>query len=964
MYVGGKVVHLRRKFGYLSKIVSSIVLILYLAGFSALVSASTEVSPGSCLTTTWPSELSDLAPDPSLVRGRLENGFRYVLKHHSVPQDRVAIFLDVQAGSLNETEKQRGVAHYLEHMMFNGSKNFPPGSLVDYFQSIGMNFGGDTNAHTMHDQTIYNIILPNGSEKDLDSGFLVMADYARGALLLKSEIDGERGVILAEKRARDSAAYRARVAKIDFALEGTRYPQRMPIGTKETLERADHDQLKSFYDAWYRPENMVLVVVGDISMKQTAALINKHFAKLKPSGPSPQCPDFGTLTRRGTESFYHFEPELGITNVTIETYWQRPQENDSQVLERKELLRIIGSLIMNYRLQKLKEETKVPFAHAGYYSGDIVNRLGYGSLSAQVDAVHWQQTVSSLVRVLRQVILYGFDKSEVERAKKEILARLDARVLTADSVDSRTIARRIIADVNNNRVFQSAEQEKELYGPLTKEIRATEVTEAFRQFWQHSSRLVSVTGDVRLGEDGKTDIGFIYRKSMRQPVTASISGKQSIFPYLQPPALPGSVPEQIVFPDIGVERLVFQNGLIVNLKKTSFEENRIRVRANFGSGKQQEPLPGMAILVEDIVNGSGSGKLPQSAVDALLDGSSLNMAFRVDDLAFAWTGSGLSKDFELYSQVLYTLLLDPGFRENVFLTVKENLELMYQKLGQEIEGAVPLEIQPFLAHDNDHFGLPAWDEVAGLKFETLEHWVHSTIKPEELEISVVGDFNRDEVVSVLAKYFGGIKLQSAQKKSLPAVYFPAGKKRVIQVRTSIDKSLIAIAWPTDDFWDIHRTRVLHLLAGIFGDRLRKTIREKLAASYAPSISSFGSRVYQGYGYLLSQMLVKPGSEEMVIKETLAIGDALRKEGITSNELIRARRPFLTTLKQSVRTNQYWLNTVLSLSSRYPQQLEWPKSIISDYTSISVKDINDLAARYLDNRNAAVAKVIPKTRNPD
>ncbi len=935
-----------------------ILVITLFAGFSGISFSFAQDSASNCRSTQWPSQLSRLVPDASLLRGKLENGFRYVIKANHEPKNRVALYLDVQAGSLQESDSQRGLAHFLEHMMFNGSKNFPPGSLVDYFQSLGMNFGGDTNARTTHDQTVYNIILPNSSEKDLDSGFLVIADYARGALLADTEIDRERGVILAEKRTRDSAGYRTNIAVNNFALHGTRYPERMPIGVQKTLEYANHDLLQSYYDAWYRPENMILVVVGDMNPKLTKDLIEKHFAKLLAAGPQPRCPDFGKLTRQGIQAFYHYEPELGQTNVSIQTFWDLPTENDSLLLEKKELLNFMGIMIMGYRLQRLQESVEMPFAQANYYAGDIVNRIGYGALSAKADRKHWQEAITSLDRILRQALLNGFEKSEVERAKKEILAQLDARVLTAGSEDSRTIAGRIIDQLNNNRVYQSAEQEKALYGPLTKEITVGEVNGVFREKWSHNYRLISVTGDVRLEKGGTAEIASIYRKATQQSVPASTTDNTHLFPYLQPSPPLGPAPQISSFKDIDVERLTFSNGLIVNLKKTQFERNRIRVSADFGSGKQNERIPGMAMLVEAVINGSGSGKLPQSAINEVLAGSSIQLSFKVGESAFSWTGTTLTKDFDLFSQVLYTLLLDPGFRKNVFTTVKENLGLMYRKMNQEIEGAFPLAIEPFLATYNERFGLPPWEDVAKLDYDVVEQWADSLIRPEDLEISVVGDFNRDEVVSAVTKYFSGIELLSAQKTESPSVHFPVGKKLDVKVSTSVQKSMVAIAWPTDDFWDIHRTRRLHILAGIFGDRLRKTIREKLAASYSPSVSSFSSRVYQSYGYIIAQMLVKPGTEDALIKEIFKISDQLKSGGITSNELDRAKDPFLTSLKESVGTNQYWLNSVLSLSMRHPQQLEWPRTLISDFTSISLSEVNELAALYLDNINAATAKVIP------
>jgi zinc protease len=286
---------------------------------------------------------------------------------------------------------------------------------------------------------------------------------------------------------------------------------------------------------------------------------------------------------------------------------------------------------------------------------------------------------------------------------------------------------------------------------------------------------------------------------------------------------------------------------------------------------------------------------------------------------------------------------------------------MYQKMNRQIEAAVLLKIQPFLANYNAHIGLPAWEDVVKLNFDDLAQWSNSFIRPKDLEISVVGDFNRDEVVTVLTKYFSGLELTPPSVAVLPPVHFPIGEKLAVTVNTSDEKSLITIAWPTDDFWDIRKTRRLQLLSNVFGDRLRKIIREKLAASYSPRVSSYNSRMHEGFGYIISQMVVEPGAEDMIINEIFKISDQLTKGGISPEELARARGPLVTSLMEHTRNNQYWLNTVLGLAARYPRQLDWARTIISDYSTISVAELNELAKEYLNNEKAAVAEIISEKR---
>ncbi|NNK97245.1 MAG: insulinase family protein, partial [Desulfobacterales bacterium] len=424
----------------------------------------------NCLSTQWPHELSTLAPDPSLVFGRLPNGFRYVLKTNSEPKDRVGIYLNVQAGSLNEDDNQSGLAHFLEHMLFNGTTHFKPGDLVDYFQSIGMSFGGDTNAYTTYEETVYKLILPKGGQLQLEKGLLVASDYARGALLLESEIDRERGVILAEKTARDSSAYRAHKASTVFSFEGTLLPERMVIGDEQTLINADRDDLKSYYDTWYRPENMILVVVGDFAIGTIQPLIDTYFSHLKGAGPAPSCPDYGDVKHSGVKPFYYHDAELGYVDISIEVLWNKQQENDSLEMQKNNLYRYMVSKIVNYRLDQIVEQTDTPFTSATYYAGTMLDEFQYSGIRARTNQDNWKKTLGTIEQVVRQAVTYGFTDEELQRVKKEMISDLEDAVKTQNTRNSLVLAHKIVRHLNSNRVLQSPSQERALYNPVIEQV--------------------------------------------------------------------------------------------------------------------------------------------------------------------------------------------------------------------------------------------------------------------------------------------------------------------------------------------------------------------------------------------------------------------------------------------------------------------------------------------------------------
>lgn len=909
-------------------------------------------------SASWPQVKSDLPVDPALIFGRLDNGFRYVLMKNQEPKGRVAIYLDVQAGSLVETDEQRGIAHFLEHMVFNGSTHFPPGALVDYFQSIGMSFGGDTNAHTGFDETVYHLLLPGASREELDKGLLVMTDYARGALLLDTEIDRERGVILSEKRARDSVEYRTHEAGIAFTMRGSRIPQRMPIGVLETLHKADHGILKSYYDAWYRPEKMILVVVGDFDPVQVESLVRERFISIRGQGDMPVCPQWGEVSHAGAEFFYHHEPEMGFTEVTIETVWNVQPEDDSIAVRTLDIYEAAAGRLLRHRLNRLLEEKDVPFTESEAHSGIFLEKIGYGTISARTDPGQWQSALALIEQELRQALEYGFTELEVRRVQKEMAAELEAAVLTAVTRDSQKLAAQLVRDLNQGEVLMSPQQEKEIFSPVIEKMKAEDLHAALRGIWGHKTRLIQVVGNTELpGQDPRPRIQEVYEQAVAKKVAPPKGETDLVFPYLQFP--PDTAPvRQQPLPEVEGKRITFANGVVVHLKQTKFKDNEVQVIANFGYGKQTEPYPGLAMLSEQVVNDSGTGRLAKSDLERVLAGSTIKLDFKVGETSFAWKGSAVGKDLELLFQLLQARLADPGVREDAYTLAMQGFKQMYDQMASDVNGVMQTEGESFLAGGNTSFGLPPWSEFAKLKPDQIRGWLDSALASGGLEVSLVGDFDPERVRQLAGIYLAPLAKRELGEVRAKEIHFPAGQTLRLTAPSSIDKGMLVVAWPTADFWNIDRTRRLFLLTEVYADRLRKVIREKLGATYSPQVMNQPSRAYPGYGVLRAQLIVDPAQIETVRREVVQVAGDLCKSGVTAEELERARAPLVTSLKDMVRSNGYWLNSVLSLSSRHPQQLQWPATILSGFGSVTREQLSTLAREYLDPGKAATVMIVP------
>lgn len=910
---------------------------------------------------------SDLKPDPTLVFGEFKNGFRYILMPNQKPQDRVSMHLYIQTGAMHEKDNERGIAHYLEHMLFNGTENFKAGELVKYFQSLGMRFGPDVNGRTGFYNTVYDIDLPEGDEKSLEKGLLVLRDYAAGALIEADEVEKERSVILAEKRTRDSVDYRTFVETLKFEFPDALISRRLPIGTEEVIKAADRKLLKSFYDSWYRPDRMFVIMVGDFNMDTAASLIKNKFADLSARGPLRGYPDPGNIDHKGTQTFYHHEPEAGGTTASIEVVRKKPQPLDSNSIRHERLLSDMAQRIINYRLEELLDQPETPFNSASIHAGNYLNYVKAAEIRANCPPEKWDATLKTIEQTLRKALKYGFTKSEVERAKKELAAELDRRVKSAASRESSQLARQIINSLNSRRVFQSPTQERDLMAPMIEAADAESIHAALKKDWAPEHRLVLVTGNADLTDkDAKPEqqIVDVFNASRKTPVHAPAEQAILEFPYLDAPKRDSEIAKKEEIKDPEMLRVEFKNNVSLNIKKTDFKANQVKAALIFGHGNKAEPpdKPGLSQLAQKVVNLSGTGKFTRDHLKQALAGKNTSVGFHVEEDKFALTGQSVSEEIPLLFSLLYTRLMDPGFRQDAYNLAIRQFRQKYESWQHSIHGSLILEGKRFLAGGDSRFGFPDLEKFQENSLVDVKEWVGEAMAAAPIEISVVGDLDPDTVIANAEKYFGALKprknAQAAHDEAEGPV-FPAGKTRHIEIPTKIKKGLVDVAYPTDDFWDIHKTRRLSVLSAVMSDRMRIQIREKMGAAYSYQAYNQPSRAFPGFGIYHSVVEIDPDDADGVISAIKTIAADLAQEGVEKEERDRAVKPMLTSIKERRETNEYWLNSVLKGSSRHPEQIEWSRTFYEDYQSITPEELSKFARQYLKNRKAAELIITPE-----
>jgi zinc protease len=422
-------------------------------------------------TSTFAHADSDLPVDPAVTFGRLPNGLRYAIMANREPRERAALRLLVDAGSLHETDVQRGLAHFLEHMAFNGSEHYPPGTLIEFFQRMGMNFGGDTNAYTSFDRTVYMIDLPNTEYATLDEGFRVFRDYVGGLLLGQKELDHERGVILSEKRTRDSVEFRSFVAELDFVLGRSRLSKRVPIGLEEVIESAPRSEFVDFYDTWYAPERVTVVAVGDFDPAVAEEKILSAFSDLEARAPARPDPDLGTLLEsEGISVLYHAEPESGSTIVGIQSMSPYTFEPDTVENRLKYLPRSLAVSILNRRLTELAKKEGAPFSSGRTNVSEGYDFYRNASIEITCQPEQWEAALAVADHELRRALQYGFQEPELAEVVASFRNGLEQAVKRAPTRRSSALAGQLVGSVADRSVFTTPELGLELFSPALDQV--------------------------------------------------------------------------------------------------------------------------------------------------------------------------------------------------------------------------------------------------------------------------------------------------------------------------------------------------------------------------------------------------------------------------------------------------------------------------------------------------------------
>jgi len=940
------------------RIVALAGAVLALAGCAAAPREATSAPPAP--KPEWAFQASDLPVDPAYRFGKLPNGMRYVIRRNSRPEGTGLVRLDIQAGSLDEGDDERGFAHFVEHMAFNGSTNVPEGEMVHLLERNGLAFGADTNASTGFEQTQYKLDLPRNDAKLLDTALMLMRETASELKFDEDAVKRERGVVLSEYR--DGLTYAKRNLEDQFAFlyPTAHYPQRLPIGVPETLDAATGAALKTFWQREYTPSDTTLVVVGDFDPALVEQKIVARFGDWASRTPTPR-PDQGTVDpkQKGATDVF-IDPALS-ERVTVSRHGVWQDDTDTIAYRRDNLLREIGYGIVNRRLQRIARKLDPPFRGAGFGTSEVFEIGRTTNLVVDVIDGQWKRGLDAATTEYRRALKYGFSDAEVaEQVANWRAAQVNA-ARAADTRSNAALTNEALALVDDERVPTTPQSSLERFEAFAPSITPAAVLAALqKEAVKLSDPLIRLQGRTEPA-GGVAAIRTAWNEAYRLKTTRGADSAETMWAY-RDFGTPSQVVSDTVEPRFGIREVRFANGVMLNLKRTELEQDRVQVSLAVDGGDllDTKANPYATEMTPFLVAG-GLAKHSQDEIQTILAGRTVGGSLSAGDDAFVSRTTTTPADLELQLQLLAAYLSDPGYRPEGEEQYKLNIANFFARAFATPSAALSNSQGKILSNGDPRYSLGAADEYQGLSFPKLKADIGERLAHGAIEIALVGDIDETAAIALVGKTFGALPAREnafADHAEARVRGFTAKRgETVIRHTGDATQAIVRMVWPTRDDKDPVEAMKFEMLERLMKIELTDGIREKLGKSYSPSASSSLSRTYPGFGTFTVTASVNVTDVAATKTAIAEIVRELRDRPVTDDELVRARAPLLEEYANLLKRNGGWL-ALADRAQSEPDQLARFADGPARAEAVTAQDIRDLARRYLALDKAVTLVVLP------
>ncbi|MEO7415076.1 MAG: insulinase family protein [Opitutaceae bacterium] len=920
----------------------------------------------------------ELTPDPAVLRGRIENGLRYAILPARNPQQRVSVCLLVQAGSFHERDDEPSYAHFVEHMAFRDTRDFPGDSAIQTLQKLGVAFGAHVNATTGQFETDYRFNhLPTDDPTALPTGLKILRSMADGVLFHKDAVKHERGVILSESRAAGGEIAGAWQSQLEFLAseENPRWPELTVLYGKDHLVQrgwlsglwgwntANAAKLRAFYDRWYRPERMILTIVGDVTPAAAQQLVRDTFSSLRAravaGSPAPienlpvQAKPAGPPVFVARQKF---EPSVRVALSAAQA------EAGPDTPARRHRSRALGLALgmLDRRLTRLSERADTPFTDSDTLVSHLIPHTALHFIRADAPPRLWSKALLALDTELRRACELGFSHVEFQQILEISKAHVATVAASASDRSSSALARSLAFAVARGVVVTSVPEDFRSSESLLAVITAEECRSALREAFRDGAVSVSLSGTFSGRPPTASQVEQLLRENRRAaPVAYVAPAPARPFPFTDF-GLPGQIVKRERDDALGAELVQFANGVRLNLKRTSFSRHRVHSVVRFGDGSLSCPVekPGLDLLAFAWIFG-GLKDLPREEERAALGGGLENYSLALGATDFRWDAAGDASNLRLRLQHCAAYFVRPEFSEDVLPRAREFAGVQLASSESTASGVAQKALSQRIFGEVRQ--VPTIADVRQRTLEEFKTWFVPQLAGP-VEITLVGDFDPETAIDAVARTFGALppRTASAGAPGSRAVTFPpkpfsdsvpfTGKK---------GSAVVALVWPAVGFESLRERLGGEILAKILWDRVRLKLRAEMGATYSPATQfSWDDNFSPAIAYLSCTLESAPGHRNRVATAARLMAETLAREGATEEEFERARRPLLREAETGWRNNAWWLEVLADAQAHTPRAVE-KTGALDDLKRITLAETNALARRIFVKERQSQLIVLPK-----
>ncbi len=898
----------------------------------------------------WAQTYSDLPAESDVRFGQLPNGLRYAILKNATPGGQASLRLRIGAGSLQETDEQQGLAHFLEHMAFKGSTHVPEGEMIRILQRKGLAFGPDTNAFTSFGQTVYELDLPETDADTVDTGLMLLRETASELTLSQKAMDSERGVILSEERLRDSPAYQAQKAELGFLLKGQRLPERWPIGLVDVIRTAPVSRIRAYYEANYRPDDATVIAVGDFDPAVMEAKIKARFGDWRPK-PAPAPVDLGRVATRGLSAEVFSRPGAP---QEVQLAWAQPYDDTADTLarEKRDYVEQLGLAVLNRRLDRLAKGPKPPFIAAQAVRSNTEKSAKLTTLSVDTTPQGWAAGLAAATTEQRRIVRFGVTAPELAREIAEQRASLGAQAAGAATRKTPELATALVSAVEEEDVFTGPVRNLATFEAAVRDLTPARADAVLKAAFDGSGPLLTLSSPLPVAGGGPALLAA-YDAAARAPVTAGVAAAAKPWPYGGAAFGPaGRVVERREAADLGVVQVRFANGARLTVKPAAYAKDRVLVAVRFGAGRLGLPRDHASPLwALGAFTAGGTRELTSDELDQVLADKVVSARFALADEAFQLTGATRPADFDTQMRLLAAYVSRPGLRPEAFERWRAGVGSALPQIQSTPSGVEGRDIGR-LTHAGDlrWTDIPTAQALAAAKPADLDAILAPALASGAPEITVVGDITVDQAIAAVSSTFGAFapRPPAAPPADARRVRFPAATPEpVIELHDGrADQAIALIAWPTRGFYaDPKEARVLDVAAQVLETRLVDQVRIAEGATYSPGANAVASQVYPGYGFVDAQVETPPAKIDGFYADVRKIAADMTRAAPTADELERAKKPLIETRLKQEQSDEFWLQRLARAWSD-PRSLDAVRSQLPDLHAVTGEDVRRVAATYL------------------